>query len=135
MIFSKNKSASGRRDDSPSMRSRDREPGKHGANPLARRFLVDDEPETIDLEVPDGFPGPEQESEPETRVTAEEPEEAVAPARLDILSHDAATGKFHAHPGSPDIAVLLNGEPVTAATELRRGDRIRIGDTEFEFLS
>jgi hypothetical protein len=134
MIFRKNKPASGSGSESHSMRGRDSEPGKKGANALARRFLVDDEPETIDLASPGKFPESGSETEPETRVGSDAIDEPAAADRLQLLSQDTETGKFYVHPGAPGHPVLLAGEPVSAATELRKGDRIRIGDAEFEFL-
>ena len=134
MIFRKNRPASGPENDSPSMRGRDSEPGKRGANALARRFLVDEEPETIDLAGPGGFTESAADPEPETRVGFEAAENSAAPGRLEVLSQDTGTGKFYVNPGDPDYPVLLAGETVTAPTELRKGDRIRVGDAEFEFL-
>ena len=55
--------------------------------------------------------------------------------RLNLISCEPETGKFYVHPGASEIPVFLAGERVTATTELRRGDRIRIGEAEFEFLS
>ena len=132
MIFRKNKPAGGAGQRGPAMRGRDSEPGKRGANALARRFLVDDEPETIDLAGPRAFP--EEGAEPETRAAFETPEEPVGPARDALISQDPDTGKFYVHPGEAGQSVMLGGEKVSAPTELRRGDRIRIGDAEFEFL-
>ena len=134
MIFRKNKPASALENDSHSMRGRDSEPGKRGANALARRFLVDDEPETIDLAVPGGFTESATDPEPETRVGFEAAESSTAPDRFDVLSQDTGTGKFYVNPGDAGHEVLLGDETVTAPTELRKGDRIRVGDVEFEFL-
>ena len=44
-----------------------------------------------------------------------------------IISLDPDTGKFYIHPGTADLPVTLQGEPVLAPTELRRGDTIRVG--------
>lgn len=134
MIFRKNKPAPEPENDSPTMRSRESEPGKRGANALARRFLVDEEPDTIDLSGPGEFHGSVEETEPETRDSAAAPAESAMEERLNVLSQDPDTGKFYVHPGSPGTSVLLGGERVTAVTELRKGDRIRIGEAEFEFL-
>ena len=135
MMFRKNKPAPGLKKDNPTMRGRDSEPDKRGANALARRFLVDDEPDTIDLSGHGGFPEPGVEDEPDTHVSGAAPAEAPAAERQGVISRDPATGKFYVQPGTPEIPVLLAGEAVTAPTELRRGDRIRIGDAEFEFTT
>lgn len=134
MIFRKNKPASEPEPDSHAMRGRDSEPGKRGANALARRFLVDDEPETIDLAGPGGFIDSASEPEPETRVGSETGDDTGVDNRLGILSQDTDTGKFYVNPGDPEHPVILAGETVTAPTELRKGDHIRVGNAEFEFL-
>ncbi len=111
-------------------------------NPLARRFQPEDEPETIDLEDPARFhSGPAEEAgEPATRDLAKEKADAEQADPLEFrekhgfLTQDSATGKFHVHPGTGETVVLLEGEPVHAPTELRSGDRIRIGEAEFQFL-
>lgn len=137
MMFRKNKPASGPEESSHTMRGRDSEPGKRGANALARRFLVDDEPDTIDLAGPGEFPETTAETgadaEPDTWASAEEAPAAAFADSEGVISRDPATGKFYVHPGSPETPVLLAGEAVSAPTELRQGDRIRIGQAEFEF--
>ena len=100
-------------------------------NPLARRFQPDDEPDTIDLQQPEGFT-----EEPSTRDLREEntsPERAN-PDSLNIISFNPETGKCYVQPGGPEWPVSLEGEPVLAPTELRRGDRLRIGDFELQLL-
>lgn len=135
MIFRKNKPAATPENNKPSMRGRDGDTGRDGPSPLARRFVPGDEPETIDLVGPAGFHAGASEAEPETQVTATEPApESAETGRSGILSHDPGTGKFYVHPGNAESPVLLAGEPVTAITELRKGDRICIADAEFEFL-
>jgi len=134
MIFRKNKPASAPGNDKPSMRGRDGDAAGDKPNPLARRFVPGDEPETIDLVGPAGFPSTAEESEPDTRVTTAEGAENVEPGRVEIVSRDPETGKFYVHAGTSETPVLLAGEPVAARTELRKGDRIRIGEAEFEFL-
>ena len=132
MIFRKNKPADGPDDDNHTLRGRDSEPGKRGANALARRFLVDDEPETIDLAGGGGFH--ESAPEPETRVTSEAPADTGSQDRQALLSHDPETGKFYVRPGTPESPVLLNGAVVDSTTELRKGDRIAMAGAEFELL-
>lgn len=126
--------------DKPSPALRGRTSGADAAaNPLARRFAADDEPDTIDLGGAGGFPAetPGTPAEPETRVTAasEIPQEASAAySPIAFLAQDPENGKFYVLPGSDDVSVLLGGEVVLSRTELRRGDRIRVGDAEFEYL-
>ena len=135
MIFRKNKPAATPGNDKSSMRGRDGGSGHDSPSPLARRFVPGDEPETIDLVGPGGFHAEATEAEPETQVTSTEPPvESAGSDRAGILSHDPDTGKFYVHPGSAESPVMLAGEPVTATTELRKGDRISIADAEFEFL-
>ena len=133
MIFRRNKPASGPAGEERTMRGRESEPDKRGANALARRFLVEDEPATIDLTAPGRFPVSPGEAEPETRPAGEAPADSPQASREALISRDPDTGKFYVHPGMPHETVLLGGEPVTSSTELRRGDCIRIGTAEFEF--
>ena len=135
MIFRKNKPAQKPENKSPTMRGREDESGKRAANALARRFLVEDEPETIDLGAPAGFPAADSQPEPETRVTAPAREQAGSSERVPVITLEPGSGKFYVQAGSTENPVYLAGEAVTAPTELRRGDRIRIGETEFEFLA
>lgn len=94
------------------------------ANPLARRFNPNDEPDTIDLAEPAGFP-----SEPGTaELTAEKSD----PQDLSVIALDPETGKLYARPGKGSQVVQLEGEPVLASTELRPGDRVRIGPLEMQ---
>lgn len=100
-------------------------------NPLARRFQPDHEPDTIDLQQPEGFT-----EEPGTRDLREEntSPELTDPESLNIISLNPESGKCYVQPGNPEWPVLLGGEPVLAPTELRRGDRLRIGDFELQLL-
>jgi hypothetical protein len=133
MVFRKNRPGHEPENAEHAMRGRDSEPGKRGANALARRFLVDEEPDTIDLQGPAAFHAPADEPEPDTREAAARPAKAAPHGRENVLSRDPETGKFYVHPGNPECPVLLCGEPVTAPTELRKSDRIQVGDSEFEF--
>ena len=103
-------------------------------NPLARRFVGDAEPDTVDLAEPGRFhasPGGGVE-EPETRETAGGAGATREP-RQALVTLDAATGKFYLQPGTDAHPVRLNGVAVEAPTELRRGDRLQVGIHEFEF--
>jgi hypothetical protein len=135
MIFRKKNPAPGPEIQNSAMRGRNDQNSERAANALARRFQEDDEPETIDLLGDEGFPGEEAPAEPETQVTATDPAKSHRADRLNLISCEPETGKFYVHPGASEIPVFLAGERVTATTELRRGDRIRIGEAEFEFLS
>jgi len=99
-----------------------------GDNPLARRFRADAEPATIDLGGPARFPADVERKDPDT---TELGTDASKLAR--VISHDPETGKFYIHPGTADLPVALQGEPVLAPTELRRGDTIRVGSMEIRF--
>ena len=99
-----------------------------GDNPLARRFRQDSEPPTIDLAAAPRFQVPRETADPKT---APLPTGAAQLSRF--ISREPETGKFYIHPGPQDLPVTLQGEPVSAPTELRRGDVIRIGDAEFHF--
>jgi hypothetical protein len=135
MIFRRNKPVPDPDKQIPAPRGRDSGggPGQRGANALARRFLVDEEPATTDLSGPAGFPAASP--EPETQTGVPLPSDATAPEKPQLISHDPDTGRFYVHPGTPEVPVLLEGEAVTERTELHRGDRIRIGEAEFVFLS
>jgi hypothetical protein len=110
--------------------------GQDVANPLARRFLDGAEPDTVDLAEPGRFHAPPEAAagEPDTAVTAAGSGDAAA-GRLELVSFDAATGKFYLQPGTAAQPILLNGVPVEAPTELRRGDRLQVAGSEFEFLA
>ena len=100
-------------------------------NPLARRFQADSEPPTIDLSAPPGFhPAQRAADDPKTETLRT----AAGPLSR-LISHEPDTGKFYIHPGTENLPVTLQGEPVAAPTELRRGDVIRIGNAEFHFHS
>lgn len=105
------------------------------ANPLARRFLTEGEPATVDLAEPGRFHALADDGEPETSETLSEAGAEQQGGRQQVISSDPKTGKFHVHPGSDEFPVFLGGERVTAATELRKGDCIKIGTAEFKFLS
>ena len=106
----------------PVLRGRDRV--ENSDNPLARRFHPEDEPDTIDLQQPAGF-----NTEPGTADLAAKRQ---ATERLDIITLVPETGKIYAQRGDGDVTVFLDGEPVQAPTELRPGDRIRIGNLELQ---
>jgi hypothetical protein len=108
--------------DPPAMRGRDSV--ETGDNPLARRFHPQDEPDTIDLQQPAGFT-----HEPGTSdLAARRPE----PESLAVITLAIETGKIYAQPGKDERAVYLDGETVLAPTELRAGDRVRIGNLELQ---
>jgi len=135
-MFRKKKSSL-RDNDSPVPRGRTPQGTGTGAergapnNPLARRFQVDNEPPTIDLSAPPGFrPTQCAADDPKT-----EPLRTATGPLSRFISYESDTGKFYIHPGSENLPVTLQGEPVAAPTELRRGDVIRIGNAEFHFHS
>jgi len=99
-----------------------------GTNPLARRFRADAEPATIDLAGPARFPADVGSEDPKTAAL-----QTDASKLGRIISHDPETGKFYIHPGTADLPITLQGEPVLAPTELRRGDAIRVGALEIHF--
>ena len=105
---------------------RGRDSVENSSNPLARRFHPDDEPDTIDLQQTEGF-----NAEPGT---AGLEEKKAAPEYLSVVTLVPETGKFYVHPGQGDSLTYLGDEAVRAPTELRRGDRIRIGDIELQIL-
>ena len=121
MIFRRKKSTEPAGGAEPVMRGRNS--AKEAENPLARRFQADDEPDTIDLQQPARF-----NEEPDT---AEKDGRSTEPGGLDVITHVAATGKFYVQPGTAQLPVFLGDDPVTAPTELRRGDRIHIAGVEF----
>ena len=99
-------------------------------NPLARRFHPDDEPETIDLQDPGRFHAGAEPADPPTAELAD------SPADLDsLITRDPRTGKFYIHPLEDGAQVYLGDIAVNSSMELRPGDRIRIGQAEFQFLS
>ena len=97
-------------------------------NPLARRFRADAEPATIDLGGPARFPAEVDREDPETKALGTDASKLGR-----VISHDPETGKFYIHPGTADLPVTLQGEPVLAPTELRQGDTIRVGSMEIRF--
>ena len=100
-------------------------------NPLARRFRQDAEPDTVDLTRPARFaPSEAAVDDPQT---AELQTDAARLGR--VLSRDPGTGKLYVHPGSTELPVLLQGEPIRAPTELRAGDTVQIGPTEIQIRS
>jgi hypothetical protein len=130
-MFSKKKSSSAG-DGQPVLRGRtsakpDTDPRRKGPdNPLARRFQADSEPPTVDLVGPARFPdAPGGDEDPKTA-----PLQTDATKLSRLISHDPGSGKFYIHPVTEGAPVLLQGEPVRAPTELRRGDTIRVGQTE-----
>ncbi|MGD2131085.1 MAG: FHA domain-containing protein [Lysobacterales bacterium] len=117
-----------------------RAPAGGADNPLARRFIEGDEPETIDLQDAPGFPSAaEPAQEPPTETVAENdagPAGAAIPAgHHPLITFDPKSGTFHLRPAPDGTETLVGGERVSAPTELHSGDRIRIGDAEFEFLA
>ena len=139
-LFNRKKPTSAPGGGGPVMRGRhDEKASLAKDNPLARRLVSDEEPDTIDLDGAAGFPASAGASpdEPETR-RAQQGEEHAAPVvengRFAFLTQDPVTGKFYVQPGTEDCPVFLGDERVLASTELRRGDRLRIGQAEFEFL-
>jgi hypothetical protein len=106
---------------------RGRESAENSSNPLARRFHPDDEPDTIDLQQTEGF-----NAEPGT---AGMEDKKAAPEYLSVVTLVPETGKFYLQPGQGGSQTYLGDEAVTASTELRQGDRIRVGDFEFEILT
>ncbi len=124
MIFRRKKPTAAASGGEPVMRGRDT--AAEAENPLARRFHPDDEPDTIDLQQPARFS-----EEPDTAGSAG-PE--VESEGLSVITRIGETGKFYVQPGSGDAPIMLGDEPVTAPTELRRGDRIRIGGVEIHIL-
>jgi hypothetical protein len=124
MIFRRKKPSATSGSDQPVMRGR--ENANEADNPLARRFHPDDEPDTIDLQEPAGFT-----EEPDTAGTETK---GTEPDRLSVITRVAETGKFYVQPGQGDEPVYLGSEPVRAPTELRHGDRIRVGDVELHIL-
>ena len=106
----------------PVMRGRDSVDSSD--NPLARRFHPQDEPDTIDLQQPVSF-----NSEPGTADLADE---RSTPDSLGVVTLASGTGKLYVQPGKGDQLVCLDGEAVLAPTELRPGDRVRVGNLELQ---
>ena len=129
MIFRPKKPSTTPGDAKPVMRGRDS--AENNDNPLARRFHPEDEPDTIDLQQPAGFS-----EEPGTAETGVSPARPVATAteHLGVVTVDPGTGKFYVQPGHGDNMVYLGDEAIKAPTELRRGDRVRVGDFELQIL-
>jgi hypothetical protein len=141
-MFSRKKTARSRTASPHVLRGRDNARAREDDNPLARRFLADDEPDTIDLDDPSRFHAPPDtpadsptteyfEDAPPPAETLSDPEHAERPG---VLSRDAETGKFYVLPGQGDAEILLNDHAVRSPTELRPGDRISVGVAEFRFL-
>mgnify|MGYP001811665994 CR=1 FL=1 len=129
MIFRRNKPAQPSESKTPALRGRDTPVSDD--NPLARRFHPEDEPDTIDLQQPEGF-----NDEPGTADLAKNsPVESAAAGHVEIISMVPETGKFYVLPGTDENVTYLGNEPVTAPTELRPGDRIRAGRFELCLLS
>jgi len=129
MIFRRKKPSATPGDGQGVMRGRDS--AENSNNPLARRFHPEDEPDTIDLQQPEGFS--EEPGTAETGVSPAWPAPTVS-EHLSVVTVDPDTGKFYVQPGQGDSTVYLGDEVVRARTELRRGDRIRVGDFVMEFL-
>ena len=123
------------------MRGRDSAARAHGSapggdgNPLARRFHLDDEPDTVDL-LQSGDSAPAAVTageEAATRDLSGPGDGQAAAAGAPLIRFAAETGKFYLLPGSEDSPACLNGTAVAAATELRPGDRIEVGGAAFLF--
>jgi hypothetical protein len=121
MIFRRKKQSEAP-EGTPVMRGRDSL--EDDSNPLARRFHPIDEPDTIDLAQPAGFP-----TEPGTADLAAKNPDSQG---LGIITLVPETGKIYAQPGKGDQMIHLEDEPVLAPTELRPGDRVRIGTLEMK---
>ena len=132
MVFGKKNQGNKASAQQHSLRSRD--PAEHGPkssdNPLARRFHPDDEPETIDLQDPGRFHSAAEPSDPPTAEVADSLTELDS-----LITRDSGTGKFYIHPHENGTQVYLGDIAVNTSMELRPGDRIRIGQAEFQFLS
>jgi len=137
MIFRRKKSGATLNGGQRVMRGRDSvENGKlsdpgNDDNPLARRFHPDDEPDTIDLQQSTRFPDAKGEThdEPSTRDLS-----GASSEGLSVITYVPETAKFYIHPGEGGNQAFLDDQPVSARTELRHGDRIRIGDSELHYL-
>jgi len=125
------------------MRGRDNA-GNTG-NPLARRFHPDDEPDTIDLQEHGGFNAEAETDEPETSPARPAPtgdastgaaSTGAAPTMpaLSVVTLVPGTGKFYVQPGQGESLTYLGDTLVRTQTELRHGDRIRVGDFELQIL-
>jgi len=141
MMFSRKKPANTPGSGQPVLRSRENAAGSQRENPLARRFHADDEPDTIDLEDPGRFHSSVDEVDPpttryldESEETAVESDERQVHEGSRLITLDPDSGKFYIHPGEGELEVLLGGKPVFSPTELRPGDQIKIGSSEFHFL-
>jgi hypothetical protein len=124
MIFRRKKASATPGGGQAVMRGRDSV--ENSSNPLARRFHPDDEPDTIDLQQPAGFN--------EESGTADLEEKTATPEYLSVVTLVPETGKFYVQPGQGDSLTYLGDEAVRAPTELRRGDRIRVGDIELQIM-
>ncbi|MEE4292552.1 MAG: FHA domain-containing protein [Xanthomonadales bacterium] len=134
MIFRKNKPPEDAPAGAGTLRGRESASPEPGASALARRFMAQDEPDTIDLGGSHGFPESASQEEPDTRNAGDSQHgQALSHEGEALITLDSRNAKFYVHPGRADSPVRLNGEAVTARTELRKGDRIRVGAVEFEF--
>ncbi len=137
-MFSRKKTSRSRTDSPHVLRSRENARAQEEDNPLARRFLEDDEPDTIDLDDPSRFHSPPDASadSPTTQYFDDEessPDVLAETNRANVLSRDPETCKFYVNAGQGGFDILLNGRPVLAPTELRPGDWISVGEAEFQF--
>ncbi len=134
MIIRRKKPAATPGHGQPAMRSRDS--AENTDNPLARRFPMGDEPDTIDLQQATGFNSGTGTTEPATS-PAGQASTGPAPAaseHLSVVTLDPGSGKLYVQPGEGDSRTRLGEESVSAATELRRGDRIRVGGFELQIF-
>jgi len=136
MIFRRTKPVTPSESKTPVLRGRDS--AENGDNPLARRFHPEDEPDTIDLQQPEGFneePGTKDlAAKSSTAISAGAPVATAVGEQVDIVSMVSETGKFYVQPGNSEDAIYLGDEPVVTPTELRPGDRIRVGKYELCLL-
>jgi hypothetical protein len=136
MIFRRNKPDQPSESRTPVLRGRDS--AENRDNPLARRFHPEDEPDTIDLQQPEGFNEEPGTADLAAKSAAGDSAGSVtatpAGTQLGVVFMVVETGKFYVQPGSDEDIVYLGDEPVLAPTELRPGDRIKAGKYELCLL-
>lgn len=182
MIFDRKKNAPASTREAHRPRGRD----TRKDNPLARRFLDDDEPETIDLEKPPSFEEAADRPRPDTatrdlsrerraaderpgrdplagflviiggpghglsselfygvnsvgrhtrnRVSLDHGDERISRDAHCLITYDPASRKFFLQPGEGPNLTCLDGDPVSAPTELSAGAHIGLGDTLLRFV-
>jgi hypothetical protein len=132
MIFRRNKSETPSEGKTPVLRGRDTAESTN--NPLARRFHPEDEPDTIDLQQPEGFTDEPGTADLTKQPAEKSPVKTPVDTPIGIVSMMPETGKFYVQPGAGDHLTYLGDEPVLAPTELRPGDCIRVGKLELRLL-